>query len=187
MSGNDNLITLITIIFGLMLTDLFASIHRLIRNRQRVRWHWLPLLVSWYVLTMVLKNWWGLVFSGGGEFWASGWIFFFYGHLLLLLYLVASAVLPDEVPDDGLDLREFYIENRHHFWGLMASVSLLMLTFTLLRPVFTEASLNWVAVLANSVQAAIALSLVVVRHIGYHAVVVVAQALLMALEISRKF
>ena len=187
MSSADNIFTLITIVFGLMLTDLFASLHRLIRNRRRVRWHWLPLLVSWYVLTLVLKNWWGLVFSGGDDVWASGWIFFFYGHLLLLLYLIASAVLPDEVPVDGLDLREFYIENHRHFWGLMASVNLLMLVFTFLQPAFTELSLNWVAVFSNIVMLAVALSLVVVRRIGYHAVLVLAQVLLMALEIARKF
>ena len=187
MSSADNLSTLITLIFGLMLTDLFARIHRLIRNRRRVQWHWLPLLVSWYVLSMVLLNWWELVFSGGDDVWASGWIFFFYGHLLLLLYLIASAVLPDEVPADGLDLREFYIENRRHFWGLLASVNLLLLVFTLLRPIFTALPLNWMAVMPNIVMGAVALSLAWVRRIGYHAVVVVVLVLLMALEIIGKF
>jgi hypothetical protein len=187
MSSTANIFTLVTIIFGLMLTDLFASLHRLIRNRRRVRWHWLPLLVSWYVLTMVLKNWWGLVFSGGDNVWASGWIFFFYGHLLLLLYLLASAVLPDEVPADGLDLREFYIENRRHFWGLMASVYLLMLIFTLVQPIFTDSALSWMAVLPNIVMGAAALSLTWVRRIGYHAVVVLLKIWLIALEMIGKF
>lgn len=187
MSSTGNISTLITIIFGLMLTDLFASVHRLIRHRRRVRWHWLPLLVSWYVLTMILKNWWGLVFDEGDDAWASGWIFFYYGHLLLLLYLVASAVLPDEVPADGLDLRKFYIENRRHFWGLLASVNLLLLFFSLLRPIFTEMPLNWMAALSNFIMGAVALSLAWVRRTGYHAVVVIVLVLLVALEIVGKF
>ena len=103
MTSVDNIATLMTIIFGLMLTDLFASVHRLIRNRKRVKWHWLPLLTTWYVLLTVLKNWWGLVFQEGDGLWESGWIFLFYGHLLFLLYLVVSAVLPDEIPAEGLD------------------------------------------------------------------------------------
>lgn len=56
MTYSNNVSTLITVVFGLMLTELFVSVHRLIRNRQRVRWHWLPLLVSWYVLVTILKN-----------------------------------------------------------------------------------------------------------------------------------
>jgi len=187
VSNADNIFTLITIIFGLMLTELFASMHRLIRNRQRVRWHWLPLLVSWLVLAMILKNWWGLAFIGGDDSWVSGWKFFFYGHLLLLLYLVASAVLPDEVPAEGLDLREFYIENCHYFWGVQACVYLLLLVNSILRPVFSELPLNWMALLPNVVMAAFALSLAMIRRVGYHAVIVVVTVLLLALEIIRKF
>ena len=187
MTETSNISTLITIIFGLMLTDLFASVHRLIRNRRRVRWHWLPLLVAWYMLTTVLKNWWGLVIHDGGGVWASGWIFFFYGHLLLLLYLAASAVLPDEIPADGLDLREFYIDNRRHFWGLLAGVALTMLIFTLLLPAFTELPLNWPAVWSNIVFGATALSLAYVRRIGYHAVVVVVSVTLVTAELFAKF
>jgi len=187
VTETSNISTLITIIFGLILTDLFASVHRLIRGRQRVRWHWLPILVSWYVLTMVLKNWWSLVFQEDDGGWAGGWIFFFYGHLLFLLYLVASAVLPDEVPADGLDLREFYIENRRHFWGLLAGVNLTLLLFALLRPVFTDLPLNWQAALSNIVMGGIALSLAWVRRIGYHMVVVVILVVLVILEIAQKF
>ena len=187
MSSTDNFSTLITIIFGLMLTDLFTSIHRLVRNRRRVRWHWLPLLVSWYVLATVLKNWWGLVFNANGNVWASGWIFFYYGHLLLLLYLVVSAALPDEIPVDGLDLREFYLDNRRQFWGSMAGVNILLLIFALLRPAFTELPLNWMAAVSNIAMGAIALSLASVRRVGYHAAVVVTLVLLVVLEIIAKF
>lgn len=187
MSNADNIFTLITIIFGLMLTELFASMHRLIRNRRRVRWHWLPLLVTWLVLAMILKNWWGLAFIGGDDAWVSGWKFFFYGHLLLLLYLVASAVLPDEVPAEGLDLREFYIGNCRYFWGVQACVYLLLLVYTILQPVFTEVPLNWQAVVPNVVMGTIALSLAMIRRVGYHAVIVVVIVLLLALEIIRKF
>ncbi|MBN1269592.1 MAG: hypothetical protein JXB04_08395 [Kiritimatiellae bacterium] len=187
MTATGNIATLITIVFGLMLTDLFASVHRLIRNRRRVRWHWLPLLVAWYMLTTVLKNWWALVSHDGGGVWASGWMFFFYGHLLLLLYLAASAVLPDEIPADGLDLRKFYVGNRRHFWGLLAGVALAMLLVTLLLPVFTESPLNWPAVWSNIVFGATALSLAWVRRIGYHAVVVVVSVALVTTEMIVKF
>lgn len=187
MTSIDNISTLITLICGLMLTDLFASMHRLIRNRRRVQWHWLPLLVSWYVLMIILKNWWGMVFQESDGAWASGWMFFYYGHLLLLFYLVVSAVLPDEIPADGLNLREFYIENRRHFWGLLACVNLLLLIFPLFHLVFTEDPFSWLSTLPNTIMLAVNISLAWVRHIRYHAVVVVLLVALVLLEVFQKF
>ncbi|MBN2566289.1 MAG: hypothetical protein JXB46_11320 [Candidatus Eisenbacteria bacterium] len=188
MTYSSNISTLITIVFGLMLTELFVSVHRLIRNRRRVRWHWLPLLVSWYVLVTVLKNWWGFVFGGDDGAWGSGWVFFFYGHILLLLYLVVSAVLPDEVPAEGLDLKEHYFETRRHFWGLLAGVNLALLIFALLRPVlFSGSSLNLMAVLSNIAMGAVALSLAWIRRFGYHAIVVVMLVVLTVVEVAVKF
>lgn len=37
---------------------------------------------------------------------------------LLLLFFIASAALPDEIPADGLDLETYYFENRTYFWTL---------------------------------------------------------------------
>ncbi|MCK5147289.1 hypothetical protein KAR48_11070 [bacterium] len=187
MTNISNISTLITILFGLMLTDLYASVHRLIRHRKRISWHWLPLLVSWYVLTMILKNWWSLVLHEGDGSWGGGWIFFYYGHLLLLLYLLVAAVLPDEIPIEGLDLRKFYLDNRRHFWGLLAVVHLTLVIFAVLQPVFTESPLNWLAVLANIVMGAIALSLAWSRSIRYHAVVVIILVVFTLIEIIEKF
>lgn len=188
MTGSGNISTLVSVVFGLMLAELFVSVHRLIRHRRRVRWHWLPLLVSWYVLVTILKNWWGLVFGQGDDAWGSGWVFFFYGHLLLLLYLVVSAVLPDEVPAEGLDLKEYYFETRRHFWGLLAGVNLILLMFSLLRPViFAGSPLIWMAVFSNIALGAVALSLAWARRPGYHAAVVVLLVALTVIEIAVKF
>lgn len=187
MESSSNLSTLVTIIFGLMLTDLFASAHRLIRHRARVGWHWLPVLVGWYLLTMILKNWWGLVFREDAGIWGNGWIFFYYGHLLLLLYLVASAALPDEVPEEGLDLREEYFRHRRQFWGLLTGVSLLLMLYALARPLFGEALVQWPGVLSNLVLGSVTLSLAWTGREGYHKVVVVVLVLLSLLEFVAKF
>ena len=186
MTSVDNIATLMTIIFGLMLTDLFASVHRLIRNRKRVKWHWLPLLTTWYVLLTVLKNWWGLVFQEGDGLWDSGWIFLFYGHLLFLLYLVVSAVLPDEIPAEGLDLRKYYFETRRHFWGLLAGVNLTMLIFELTRTVATVHTVNWMVVASNIFMGVVVLTLAWSRRTGYHAVIVIMMVALTAFEMIVK-
>jgi len=187
MESMNTATTLITIVFGLMLTDLFAGVHRLIRARARVRSHWLTPLAAWYVFAIVLKNWWDIVFEGGGGLFDNGWSFFYYGHLSLLLYLIASAVLPDEVPAEGLDLRDFYFETRRQFWGLLAGVHGLLAAFALLGPAVSDRPLVWPAVVTNLVMIGICVSLAISRRPGYHATVVVVLVSMVVLEIATKF
>ncbi len=187
MEEVGNIKALITIVFGLMLTDLFASIHRLIRQRQLVRWHWLTVLLAWYVLLLILKNWYGLVISEDDVAWAGGWIFLFYGHLFLLLYLLASAVLPDEIPSEGVDLRIYYLSTAGHLWTVMACINGLLLAFTVLRPLLSDASLNMGAVVSNTIMGSIVVSLILIRAYRYHVVVILILASLLLLELAFRF
>ncbi len=56
MSKHAIVITFFTIIYGLILTDLFISFHRLISIKKKVRWHWLPILTAWYLFIVILKT-----------------------------------------------------------------------------------------------------------------------------------
>jgi hypothetical protein len=44
-----------------------------------------------------------------------------------LLFLACAATLPDEVPEQGLDLREYYFANRRRIWRLFAATFALAL------------------------------------------------------------
>ncbi|NOY06649.1 MAG: hypothetical protein GXO82_08490 [Chlorobi bacterium] len=122
MSHFEIVVTLVTIVYGLMLTDLFGSLHKLIRARDSVRWHWLPLLAAWYILLIILKNWWAISYTQDAEHWKNFIIFIGYGHLLVLLYLLVSSVFPDSIPDEGISLKQYYFSNHRYFWGLMCAV-----------------------------------------------------------------
>jgi hypothetical protein len=183
---SGSIATLVSVLFGLMLADLFSSAHRLIRSRSLVRWHWLPILVSWYVLATVLKNWWALVTMENIDAWGGGWIFLFYGHLLLLMYLVVAATLPDEVPPEGIDLRSFYLENRTQFWGLLAGVNLIMLIYSLLHPAMAGTAVFWPPVISNFLMGAVSVSLARTRRMAYHCAIVVLMVLLTILELIGK-
>ena len=45
MDITEHSLTLISIIVGIGLTEMLGNLHRLIRNRRRVTWDWLP--VTW--------------------------------------------------------------------------------------------------------------------------------------------
>ncbi len=120
MTRFDYILPLASIVIGLALTDLLASLHRLLRARRRVRWHWLPLAWAVVTLLLTLRYWWAFYYLGRVEALAE--FFPFVVHLLtslLPLYLLTAAVLPDEVPPEGVDLLAAHLEQRRYFFGTL--------------------------------------------------------------------
>lgn len=151
MSKSDVVISLLTIVYGLILTDLFLSVHRLIRHRQMVRWHWLPLVAAWYLFLTILKNWWGLTQGSSGGDGMNIFFFLAYGHLLVLIYLAVSAVLPDEVPESGLDLRAYYFQVHRYFWGLFSGVVAVSVAIGSFKMIQLEGRANLTNLVVNGV------------------------------------
>jgi len=117
---SDYLATFLSIIVGLALADLASSLHRLLRAGPRVIWDWLTPLAAINVALAIQSVWWatfdGLVHIESMTF--AG----FMPRIVstLLLFLLASAALPDEVPQEGISLRRYYDQQRRYFWALYA-------------------------------------------------------------------
>lgn len=113
------LIPLISVLVGLAVADLATSLHRLLRARRRVEWDWLPLVAAFLAVLSVLDLWWSLY--GARE--TASWTFVGFlplAAMLVVLFLINAAALPDDVPSDGLDLQAFYDSNGSYFWFLYA-------------------------------------------------------------------
>ena len=103
----------VTIVLALALSDLLQSAHRLLTAKERVKWDVLsPLLAIWVLLTVV---------SDFFSLWDDARFerLTFYGLLgfmigPILITMTAFAVLPDEVPESGLQLRDFYMQRRRY-------------------------------------------------------------------------
>jgi hypothetical protein len=108
-----------SIIVGIGVTDMLMSLHRLLRARHRVRWDWAPLAVAALVLLTVVQIWWSIAGARTGPLTIG----FFLPTLveLIILFLLAAAVLPDEVPQAGIDLRQYYHDNGSYIWSLYAA------------------------------------------------------------------
>ncbi len=183
MTNFDIVVTLITIVYGLMLTDLFASLHKLIRARAMVRWHWLPLLSAWYIFLVILTNWWGISFDRNEEHWNNYLVFIGYGHMMVLLYLVVSTVLPDSVPPEGIDLKRYYFDNHRYFWGLLTAVFMLALIISVGAGMMTGKPVNYINVWLKLVFIGFTLTLVVTSKFAVHAVILSFFVLEIILEI----
>jgi len=109
----------ISVVLALAISDLVTSLHRLIRARRRVKWSLTALIAALTVFMAILEEFFGLWrFTGVQRFT--------YFDLLtlivpaILLSIAAMTVLPDEVPDEGLDLAEHYMDCRRLLYLLQA-------------------------------------------------------------------
>jgi hypothetical protein len=140
MSQLEFLITLLSIIVGLGLADLARSVRNLVRPRQPVRWHWLPL--AWVIITfLVVANfWWGYYEGLQLEVWGNYFAFLLLLGEVMSLYLVCAFALPDlewedptlpsaappaRTEDGPLDLEAFHFSASHRRWFFGVIVALL--------------------------------------------------------------
>ncbi len=122
MSEFEYLETLSIIIVGLALTNIMTSVHKLVEAGPRVRWHWGAVMTTLFAAIVSLGFLWVLLanrasqpahplFIGFLLVWATN---------LALLFFICAASLPDEVPHEGINLRDFYFGNRRRFFGFAA-------------------------------------------------------------------
>jgi hypothetical protein len=130
MTVPEYLTTFVSIIVSLAVADLLISLHRLLRAGSRVRWYWVPAALALYMLLVAVNFWWGNYHTFGGASDVSMAEFLPILANLIVLFLLLAAVLPDEVPEYGLDLKQWYWRNARYFWALnIIGLTLLLATF----------------------------------------------------------
>lgn len=112
----------VTIVLAIAMTDMIQSTHRLLRARDRVKWDPLTPLLALSTFLGLLAAFFSL--WGDARFERLT----FYGLVGFMIVptlnaLVAFAVLPDEVPGGGLDLQQFYFDNRRYLAVLLAIIA----------------------------------------------------------------
>ncbi len=179
----EYVLALVSILVGLAVADLATCLHRLLRARRRVTWDWLPLTAALIVLLLVFEFWWGFYRFGTAPVWTHYGAFLFLGALLICMFLLASAALPDEVPEGGLNLAAYYAENSRYFWSLFGIFVLLAVAMEVApaweRDLGREEAER---ILPNLAFAALLFSLAWVRDRRYHAAVVPVMLVLLTLD-----
>jgi TM2 domain-containing membrane protein YozV len=109
----------VSVILALAVSDWLQSLQRLLRARKRVRWNLVAILAACLVFLSILEEFFDMWRLAGVER-------FTYVDLLTLIFppivisLAAMTVLPDEVPAEGLDLADHYMENRRLVYLLLS-------------------------------------------------------------------
>lgn len=127
MPVGEYLIIFSAILIGLAVADLSLSLHRLMRQGRELRWHPIVPLAGFIVLCLILNLWWGLYRAFAQTTEITFVEFLPHVFMLLALFLAAAAVFPDEKLPQGASLRDFYLDNRTQFWGLVAAYLVLVI------------------------------------------------------------
>jgi hypothetical protein len=107
-----------SIIVGVAVSDQVLSLNRLLRSEAPVRWHWACPAVAFLVLLTSVQVWWSV--AGQRQESVTIGAFLPLVGILVLLALLAAASLPDQVPSEGINLKEYYHRTRRYLWLLFA-------------------------------------------------------------------
>ncbi|MGZ9098835.1 MAG: hypothetical protein ACXW3K_01225 [Brevundimonas sp.] len=119
MSAFEYTSVLASIIIGLALVDVLVSLNRLIRAGSSIRWHWAAPAAALLVALTIIQIWWSIYRPQDAPMTIGQFLPLLVE--LVILFLLAAAALPDEVPVGGLDLRLYYDRNGPYFWSLFTA------------------------------------------------------------------
>jgi hypothetical protein len=173
----------VSIMIGLALADLATSLQRLLRAGPRVKWDILTPAAALLSAAFVINVWWTMfaVLSQVERLSVASFIPDLVS--LVLLFCLASSALPDEVPQDGLDLRDYYERNRRWLWRLFAAYTCWVTLLALIRGVSAGATAGQIAgsTVPNLVLLAVMLTLSRTSRRGIHIAGIAALLLVTAL------
>jgi hypothetical protein len=183
MEPFEFILTFASILVGLALADIAASLHRLLRARSRVRWDWLPLAAAALVVLTIIQFWWAFYGIGRATTWTSYGRFLPMVALLLVMFLLASAALPDELSGEEVDLSAYYAGNSRYFWTLFALFIVLAIPVSAMAQ-GTGSVASLTLQVTNLLLEGVLISLAVIRRRRYHATMVVALLLVLGFRWS---
>ena len=106
-----------SIVLGVGIAFELEHLNRVLRA-PNVRWHWAQPIFALFVLLTIISYWWSAANQPEGSITLGEFLPIMVD--LVLLVLLAASALPDKIEEDGLDLAEYYQDNRRYQWLLMS-------------------------------------------------------------------
>ena len=142
MDEQTILITFVAILAGLGLRDLLQNLHRLLKFRHNVKWHWIPMVHAFAVFMVMIIFWYSIFTELNSPLTATSLGFFVWLIPVIILILIMLAVLPDQNPTAEFDLLGWYFKQRKYYFSLLC---LYILSLTINRYLLFEAKQVWYA------------------------------------------
>lgn len=173
VSLNEFIMGLVGVVLGLGIADLLTSLHKLLRAGNRVQWDWLTLAYAALMLFALLVFWWWQFDYPQSPTLTIAQFLDSFIFLAISFLMVASA-LPDDVPDEGIDLRQFYLATLRHRWGLIAiSLAISDIRGMIEHTIYGQWSIEVVGMLAITLPSTVlALMAIRIRAIWFQALAI---------------
>ncbi|WP_139003031.1 hypothetical protein [Hyunsoonleella aestuarii] len=113
------LITFISVLVGLGMTNLLHSLHVMLKARKRISWNWIPLAWAFMAFESLIIMWFNLKIELTSFYSESalGLLLFLIPTVCHLLFVMA--VIPDKVPKEKFDLKSWYFEQSNYMFSLL--------------------------------------------------------------------
>lgn len=148
MSNQNLLITFIAILAGLGLTDLIHSLHRLLRKRKVIKWHWIPLAHTFMSFQAMIIIWYNIKSELNSPLIETSLGFFVWLIPIIIILLIMLAVLPDKESEDGFNMLEWYFGQHKYYFTLL---TLFIFSYTFNRFLTFEHTSVWYLPLVLSI------------------------------------
>lgn len=118
MDSFEFLLTFVSIIIAIGITDLVFSFHRLLRVRKTIELSWLPLIWSIFTFMLLIREWFGFEHVLRVDLTTTSLGFTILILPVFITLLMALAVLPDKTPKPGFSLQEWFEQESKYFFIL---------------------------------------------------------------------
>ena len=118
MSKIEYLLTFISIIIALGVSDLLFSLHKLLKIRNEVKWHWIPLAWALCLFLAIINLWFGVHYYLDDKLSETAGGFVLLLLPIIFLLMLSMAILPDDPDKDGKNLLDWYFKNKNYIFSL---------------------------------------------------------------------
>lgn len=172
------LVTFISVLVGLGMTNLLHSLHLMLKARKRIRWYWVPMAWSFVAFESLIIMWFNLKVELT-SFYAEtplGLMLFLTPTVCHLLFVMA--VIPDKIPKGTFDLRSWFFEHTNY----MFSLTLVMMILLFINRVIAK-QVSMYSFTTNLIFVAMAFLLSRSKSYSFHGTVVILVLTLMQIGI----
>ncbi|AWW75273.1 hypothetical protein CD351_12620 [Erythrobacter sp. KY5] len=113
----EQALVLASIVLGVAIAFELEHLNNVLRSK-KVKWHWAQPIFALFVLLTIIAYWWGAAKNNEGAITLGEFLPIMFQ--LVTLALLAAVSFPDQIDDDGVDLADYYQENRRYQWILMS-------------------------------------------------------------------
>ena len=118
MSKLEYLLTFLSIIIALGVTDILISLHRMLKIRDQIHWHWIPLAWAAILLMAILNIWFAIHFYLDDRLSETAGGFVFILLPVIFILLLCMAIFPDQPEKEEKDLLKWYFKNKNYIFIL---------------------------------------------------------------------